>query len=131
MKAAYNSWADKSADRSGKQVEYAPELSLRAGLQCQWKGFSFSGTWNQVSAAYTDALNTELPAANAQSGLIPAWQTIDISMTYGFLSHYMIKAGANNLLNERYATRRSGSYPGPGLLPGQARNIYAGFSVRF
>ena len=131
MKAAYNSWADKSADRSGKQVEYAPELSLRAGLQCQWKGFSFSGTWNQVSAAYTDALNTESPAANAQSGLIPAWQTIDISMTYGFLSHYMIKAGANNLLNERYATRRSGSYPGPGLLPGQARNIYAGFSVRF
>jgi Fe(3+) dicitrate transport protein len=131
MRAEYMDWKDKGADRSGKKVEYAPDLSLRAGLQYQWKSLNFSGTWSYTGGVYSDALNNKAPSQNAQTGWIPAWQTIDLSAGYGFLSHYMLKIGVNNLLDERYATRRASGYPGPGLMPGQARNIYAGFSVRF
>jgi Fe(3+) dicitrate transport protein len=133
MKARYSDWKDTSAalNRSGKAVEYAPELTIRTGIQAQWKGWNFSAIWNQVDAVYTDAMNLESPSANAQLGKLPGWQTLDVSAGFGFLSHYQIKVGSNNLLDERYATRRSGGYPGPGLLPGQARNIYASVSVRF
>jgi Fe(3+) dicitrate transport protein len=131
MNAAYTDWKDKTADRSGKKVEYAPKITLRSGLQMQWKGLSFSATWNYCDEVYTDALNTESASSNAQSGRLPSWQTLDLSASLGFLSHYQLKLGANNLMDARYATRRSGGYPGPGLLPAQGRNVYAGFSVNF
>jgi Fe(3+) dicitrate transport protein len=131
MRAEYFGWKDKSSDRSGKKVEYAPDFSMRAGIQYQRRGFNFSGTWSYTGGVYSDALNSRTPSPNAQAGWIPAWQTIDISAGYGFYSHYMIKAGVNNLLDERYATRRASGYPGPGLMPGQARNLYLGFSARF
>jgi Fe(3+) dicitrate transport protein len=131
MRALYQDWKDKGADLSGKKVEYAPDLSLRAGIQYQWRGFNFSGTGSYTGGVYSDALNSRTPSPNAQTGWIPAWKTIDLSAGYSFLSHYMVKIGVNNLLDERYATRRASGYPGPGLMPGQARNIYAGFSFRF
>ena len=131
MRAAYLNWKDKAADRSGKKVEYAPEFTLRSGIQLQWKNLCLSGTWNYTSAVYTDAMNSENPASNAQTGKLTAWKVLDASVSFGFLRRFQIKAGVNNLLDARYATRRSGGYPGPGLLPGQARNGYAGLSVNF
>ncbi|MEN9348957.1 MAG: hypothetical protein RLZZ77_2468, partial [Bacteroidota bacterium] len=35
----------------------------------------------------------------------------------------------NNVFDTKYATRRAGGYPGPGLLPGQGRT--AAFTVVF
>jgi Fe(3+) dicitrate transport protein len=133
MKAMYKSWKDDSPGKnlSGKKVEYAPDLSLRSGLQFSYRRFSFSGTWNFQTAVYADALNTETPSANAQAGKLPAFQLFDASATLNLFANHQLKLGVNNLLDARYATRRAGGYPGPGLLPGQARNFYASFSVNF
>jgi Fe(3+) dicitrate transport protein len=38
--------------------------------------------------------------------------------------------GINNVFDTHYATRRSGGYPGPGLLPGQARSFFATVGVK-
>jgi Fe(3+) dicitrate transport protein len=35
-----------------------------------------------------------------------------------------LKAGINNLLNEKYFTRRSSGYPGPGILAAEPRNFF-------
>jgi Fe(3+) dicitrate transport protein len=112
-------------------VEYAPDLSLRSGLQFSYRRFSFSAIWNYQTEVYADALNTESPTANAQAGKLPAFQLFDASATLNLFANHQLKLGVNNLLDERYATRRAGGYPGPGLLPGQARNFYASFSVNF
>lgn len=133
MKAAYTEWKDKTPgkDYSGKSVEYAPDLSIRSGLQFSYRRFGFSATWNYQSAIYTDALNTETPTANAQAGILKAFQVLDASATVQLFSNYQLKLGINNVLNEHYATRRANGYPGPGLLPGMARSFYAGFSANF
>jgi len=133
MRAEYSAWKDKSPgkDFSGKKVEYAPDLTLRSGLQFLYRAFSFSAIWSHQSSVYSDALNTEMPSANAQLGRIPAWSVIDLSTTFAFWSGCQLKIGVNNLLDTRYATRRAGGYPGPGLLPGLARNFYGSFSVNF
>ena len=133
MNAQYSDWKDKTTgqDRSGKKLENAPELTVRSGLNFYWKGISLSGTWSYTSEVYTDALNTENATSNAQIGKLPAWQVLDLSASMGFLSHYQLKLGVNNVADVRYASRRSTGFPGPGLLPGVGRYLYAGFSVNF
>ncbi len=49
---------------------------------------------------------------------------IDFNLGYTFEKKYTVRAGINNLTNEKYATRRAGGYPGPGLIPGNARTLY-------
>jgi len=39
-------------------------------------------------------------------------------------SSFFIRAGINNLLNEKYFTRRSGGYPGPGIMSAEPRNFF-------
>ena len=46
-----------------------------------------------------------------------------------FFEKYNIKAGVNNLTDEKYATRRSGGYPGPGILPGNAGTYFISFGA--
>lgn len=80
------------------------------------------------------ALNQEgytTPNAAATTGLIPAYQVQDLSASFKFLKNYNIKAGVNNLTDERYFTRRSGGYPGPGILPADGRVFYVSAGVKF
>jgi Fe(3+) dicitrate transport protein len=78
---------------------------------------------------FTDAANTEAPNATATIGLLEGYQTLDLSLGYEPYRFLRISAGVNNALNEKYATRRAGGYPGPGILPGDGRNYY--LSARF
>ena len=73
---------------------------------------------------FTDANNTTTPSANGVTGLLDEYRVFDLSTEYKFLKNYNIRAGINNLLNEEYATRRAGGYPGPGILPGEGRTFY-------
>jgi Fe(3+) dicitrate transport protein len=90
-------------------------------------------TWQMsaVSDIYTDAINTELPTANAQAGKVAGYEVMDLSATYRFLKRYNIKASINNLTDVRYATRRAGGYPGPGLLPNEGRTFYLSVGMRW
>lgn len=79
--------------------------------------------YSYTGKVYADAGNTELPNANGQAGVIPAWTVWDASAGYTWKERYELKVNLSNLFDDRYFTRRSGGYPGPGLLPGEARTL--------
>ena len=39
--------------------------------------------------------------------------------------------GVNNITDKKYATRRAGGYPGPGILPGNGRTIFVSIGASF
>ena len=121
---------DPSISIQGKKVEYAPSQLLRTGLNYDFKGFSFNYQFSYTGSVFTDAANTVLPNSTATVGQLKAYSIHDISLSYKFNKNYQVKFGVNNLLNEMYATRRSGGYPGPGLLPSQGRSIYGTMIIK-
>lgn len=129
MDARYTRWDnplivdDPAKAIENKRVEYAPEKIWRSGLTYKFKGLSVTTQWSFVDDVYTDATNTVLPSANAQVGKIDAYRLWDASLKYEITQSFFLQASVNNLLDTRYATRRAGGYPGPGLLPGNGRTI--------
>jgi len=113
-----------------KRVENAPEHILRAGITYFIKGFSLTAQLSHVSNAYSDANNTATPNTTGTTGLIPAYTVADIALTYRFKENYNVKAGINNLGNTSYFTRRAGGYPGPGLMPSDARNFFVSLGIK-
>ena len=114
-----------------KKVENAPEHIVRSGLTYSFKGFSFTTQISYVSDAFADANNTVAPTANAQNGIIPAYTVTDLTASYRFNKNLNIKAGINNLTNEKYFTRRAGGYPGPGALPADGRTFFISVGAKF
>lgn len=108
----------------GNRVENAPRYIHNFGLS--WSNTNFSSTlqYRMSGKIFTDANNTTTPSANGVTGLLDDYRIFDLSTEYRFLKNYNIRAGINNLLNEEYATRRAGGYPGPGILPGDGRTFY-------
>lgn len=113
-----------------KKVENAPAHILRSGATFSYKGFSFTAQVSHTSSSFADANNTEAVAANAQTGKMPAYTISDITAVYNFKSKFNIKAGINNLTDERYFTRRASGYPGPGALPADGRTFFISAGVR-
>ncbi len=136
MNAEYTRWDnpviinDPNKTIVGKKVEYAPENIGRYGINYYLNGFSVSAQLSQVSDVYTDAQNTVSPSPNATVGLIKGYQIIDLNSSWTLHNKYIIKWGINNVTNEKYATRRAGGYPGPGLLPGNGRTYYVSFGIK-
>lgn len=114
-----------------KKVENAPSTIIRSGLTWNYHSFSLTGQISYSGKTFSDANNTVVPTANAQTGLIPSYLVSDISCTYKLLKHWTIKAGVNNLADERYFTRRAGGFPGPGLMPSDARSLYLSLGAKF
>jgi Fe(3+) dicitrate transport protein len=133
--ATYVEWnnpaivSDPSKTIENKRVENAPRYIHRFGATYVLKEFSATFQFSTVGDVYTDAANTEAPNATATIGKLAGYQLLDASLTYRFLEHYNFKAGINNIADEKYATRRSGGYPGPGILPGQGRTIFISFGA--
>jgi Fe(3+) dicitrate transport protein len=115
--------ADPATAIVNRRVEYAPKQIWRSGANYKVEGFTASLQWSFVGQVFTDALNTVLPSSNAQTGLIEQYNLFDLSLKYEFTKQIFLQSSCNNLLDTRYATRRAGGYPGPGLLPGTGRNI--------
>lgn len=119
------------SDLAGKRVEYAPDYVYRVGITYAKRSFSIAYQHHFTGSVFADAGNTEKATANAQAGLIPAYDVADLNVQYGFLKRYRVRAGINNLYDSAYFTRRSGSYPGPGLLPGDGRTWYVSVGAKF
>jgi Fe(3+) dicitrate transport protein len=111
-------------------VENAPENIYRMGLTYTRKAFVVTAQYSYVSDAFSDANNTIVPTPNGLIGLIPAYDIVDISGTYKFTEKFFIKGGINNVLGEKYFTRRAGGYPGPGLLTAEPRNYFITVGVK-
>jgi Fe(3+) dicitrate transport protein len=114
----------KDANTKGKKVENAPEHILRSGITGGYKAFLLTAQVSYVGETFSDANNTAIPTANGNNGLIPSYTITDLTATYKFSKGLNLKAGINNLFDERYFSRRAGGYPGPGALPGDGRTFF-------
>ena len=115
----------------GNRVENAPADIHRFGATYAKKGFSITWQLSSIGQTYADAANTRVANAAATTGLIPSYQVQDLSASFKFLNNYNIKTGVNNLSDQHYFTRRSGGYPGPGILPADGRIIYVSGGIKF
>lgn len=113
-----------------KKVENAPEHIIRCGISYYLKGFSITGQYSFTDDAYADANNTVTPTTNGQNGIIPSYHVLDVTASYTFTKNLLLKAGINNISNERYFTRRAGGYPGPGALPADGRTFFISFGAK-
>jgi Fe(3+) dicitrate transport protein len=135
--ARYTRWDDPAAQTdpsknfSGNFVENAPRNINRFGITYKKNGFSLTAQWNQIGSVYTDALNTVSPNSKATIGKLDGYQVLDLSASYLINEQFTLKGGMNNVTNEQYATRRSGGFPGPGVLPGSGRTGYLSIAAKF
>ncbi|PWJ58004.1 Fe(3+) dicitrate transport protein [Dyadobacter jejuensis] len=111
----------------GNQVEYAPKYVVRTGLTYKIQNLSVTMQYAFTSQQYTDAYNSS-HTADGLVGEIPAYQLLDLTANYQ-MGKFQISGSVNNLLNERYFTRRALGFPGPGIIPNDART--ATLSVAF
>lgn len=115
----------------GKKVENAPANIFRGGISAGYKGLLVTGQVSYVGETFSDATNTAQPTSNWQGGLIPSYTVADLTVAYKFSKGLNIKAGINNLFDERYFTRRAGGYPGPGALPANGRGFFISAGAKF
>lgn len=120
----------KDANTKGKKVENAPANIFRGGISAGYKGFMLTTQVSTVGETFSDANNTAAASANGNTGLIPSYIVTDLTATYKFNKSLNLKAGINNLFDERYFTRRAGGYPGPGALPADGRTLYISVAAK-
>jgi Fe(3+) dicitrate transport protein len=120
----------KNESTKGKKVENAPKNILRTGITGGYKGFLLTAQLSYVDETFSDANNTTAVSGNAQTGLIPSYTVVDLTATYKFSKGLNVKAGINNLFDERYFTRRAGGYPGPGAMPGDGRTFFVSVGAK-
>lgn len=104
-------------------VEMVPPIILRSGITVGMEKWSVSYQFNYTHEHYSDASNAVL-TATAVEGIIPTYTVSDLSASWQISKHWRIETSCNNLLNEKYFTRRAESYPGPGIIPSDARSFF-------
>jgi Fe(3+) dicitrate transport protein len=119
-----------SGEYNGKYVEYAPTSINRFGTTFVIRKFSTTFLISSTAKSFGDAANSIIPSADAVAGVIPAYTVMDWSSTLK-IKNFNLKAGMNNLTDNRYFTKRTDEYPGPGIIPSIGRSFYFSFGVRF
>jgi Fe(3+) dicitrate transport protein len=114
----------------GKRVEYAPRWTVRSGLSYQCRRVSTTFTWTYNDGVYSDAKNTA-SSVPGTSGWIPSYNVLDWSLTVKLPKNFAVKGSLNNIANNMYFTRRSGGYPGPGIVPCDGRSFAVTLSAKF
>lgn len=122
---------DPAKSIQDKRVENAPQYIHRYGATYYLNNFSATIQLSSVGDVFTDAANTETPNATGTIGKLSGYQVMDVSLSYPFMERFIFKAGVNNIRDEKYATRRTGGYPGPGILPGNGRTIFVSVGASF
>ncbi len=126
MNAVYNGSKEKAFE--GKQVELVPPILFKSGVKYKYKKFGASYQYSYTAQQFTDATNSTF-TANAVNGLIPAYNVMDFSLSYTYRK-LTLEGSINNLLDNRYFTRRAEAYPGPGIIPSDARSFYVTLQVK-
>jgi Fe(3+) dicitrate transport protein len=107
---------------SGKQIELVPPIIIRSGVQHFWKSWKYGVQYSWVDQQFSDATNA-IRTSSAVEGIIPSYGVADISLSYQ-QNHWKIESSINNLFNRAYFTRRADGYPGPGIIPSDARAFF-------
>lgn len=107
---------------NGNQVEFAPPVIAKLGLSFKRNNLKLAYQYAYTADQYTDAANSELEPT-AVVGKIPAYWVMDLSGSYTY-KWLTLETGINNLTDNCYFTRRATGYPGPGIIPSDARSYY-------
>jgi len=113
----------------GKKVEFVPKLNLKTGLRFGFGNFMFSSQYSYMSKQFTDSSNAISGNLSGVIGQIPSYKILDLSTSYYF-KNFTFESGVNNLLNEKYFTRRATGYPGPGIIPSSPRTFYFTIEIK-
>ncbi len=111
----------------GKKVEFIPTVNLKTGIKAGYKNLLANLQFTYLSKQFTDVENSSVPTdgdvRNGVIGEIPAYSIMDLSFSYTF-KNWKVETGINNLLDNKYFTRRATGYPGPGIIPSDPRSYY-------
>ena len=113
----------------GNKVEATPQWISRNGLDILFKGFSCTFLYSYTSSSFSDALNTVTAPASGAKGYTPSYSIFDLNASVRINSMFAIRAGVNNMFDEKYFTKRPTFYPGPGIWPSDGRNVYVTASI--
>ncbi|MCH2193922.1 TonB-dependent receptor [Kordia sp.] len=114
----------------GKKVEFVPNVNLKTGVRFGYKNFLSNIQYTYLSQQFTDASNAVESNLSGVIGEIPAYDILDISLSYTY-KNFKLEAGVNNVLDNEYFTRRATGYPGPGIIPSNNRNFYTTLQIKF
>ena len=108
----------------GNKVEFVPFFNIKTGTGIGYKNFMSSLQFTYLSSQFSSAnAAVRNNINNGISGNIPAYYVADISASYKF-KFFKIESGITNFTNNNYFTRRAIGYPGPGIIPADARTFY-------
>lgn len=114
----------------GNKVEFVPNLNFKTGIKFGYKNFLSNIQYTYLSQQFSDASNAVESNLSGVIGEIPAYNVLDISLSYTY-KKFKLETGVNNLLDTFYFTRRATGYPGPGIIPSVNRNFYATLQFKF
>ncbi len=114
---------------TGNYVEFVPNVNLKTGIRVGYKGFKTSIQYTYLSDQYSDASNATEGGSMGVVGLIPAYEILDLSMSYEY-KKIKFEGSINNMADRAYYTRRATGYPGPGIIPSNGRAFYLTLQVK-
>lgn len=109
----------------GNSVESVPNLITRNGLNVQYDKLSLSALYSYTSESFADALNTRVADESGSIGKVPSYQVLDLNLSIRFSHQIKFQLNLNNVLDEKYFTKRPQFYPGPGIWPSDGRTYSA------
>jgi len=121
--------SSEQAGIEGNDVEFVPDINLKTGLRFGYKNLMGNVQYTYLGRQFTDATNSVESNLSGIIGEIPAYDILDLSLSYTY-KMFKIEAGVNNLLDNAYFTRRATGYPGPGIIPSAPRNYYATLEIK-
>ncbi|MBK7939866.1 MAG: TonB-dependent receptor [Lewinellaceae bacterium] len=122
--------ASENRDIDGNRLESVPEWISRNGLNLRYKDLSVSFLYSYTGETFSDPLNTVEPSSTGATGLVPAYNLLDLNASYR-LQNLLFRLSVNNLTDEQYFTKRPSFYPGPGVWPSDGRSVVLTVGVKF
>ncbi len=124
--------ADAGSNKSiqGNKVEAVPDWISRNGAEVLYKGFSCTLLYSYTSSSFSDPLNTVVPLPTGARGFTPGYGLWDINASCRVTPALSVRAGISNILNKQYFSKRPTMYPGPGIWPGDGRNVHLTVELR-
>lgn len=120
-----------SGQFSRNRVEQAPRVLARMGVTFGVGTVSSTLQASHTSSSFGDANNSMRPVDDAVAGFVPGYTVLDWSGVARLGGRTEVTFGINNFADTRYFTKRTGEYPGPGILPGIGRRMYLGLERTF
>lgn len=118
-------------DVEGNKVEFVPLFNIKTGTGIGYKNFMAGLQLTYLSSQFSNANSNETNDINdGISGEIPAYYVADFSASYKW-KMFKLEAGITNFTDNSYFTRRATGYPGPGIIPSDARTFYATLEYTF